>query len=452
MLRSYQNLSFSHPWQRYCDNLSIELTQCLDEGKDVEAYRPLMESISSMPNGTEKAMAADAFFQKLSNAPIRSDFPFSEPSDYQGILDARPASRRTYQIPPKNETLRDRIAGAWLGRICGCLLGKPVEGMRTPDLHKLLQAEDNFPLTHYIGRDKETLFSCGIQNPDPNRCWAFQKLGFMPPDDDTNYTVMASKVIIEQYGRDFTPADVANAWLSSQPITAYCTAERVAFMNFVNAIEPPLSAVYQNPYREWIGAQIRADYFGYINPGNPEAAADMAFRDASISHVKNGIYGEMFIAAAIAAAACTKDPEEILLAGLDQIPERSRLTRDVKLVIDFWKSGKSQKDCFAMIHEIWDEFSEHHWCHTNSNAMIVAASLLYGSMDYSKSICMAVETGFDTDCNGATVGSIIGMALGKSCIGPEWYDAICDTVDTSIIGCGMYSISELADITMGHLK
>ena len=106
-----------------------------------------------------------------------------------------------------------------------------------------------------------------------------------------------SEQVIEKYGRDFTPFDVSRAWLAYQPKDAYCTAERVAFCNFVKGFEPPESAIYKNPYREWIGAQIRADYFGYINPGNPELAAEMAWRDASISHTKNGIYGEMFVAA-----------------------------------------------------------------------------------------------------------------------------------------------------------
>ena len=85
----------------------------------------------------------------------------------------------------------------------------------------------------------------------------------MPMDDDTNYTVLYQE-LIEKWGKDFTPLDVSKLWLAYQPKDAYCTAERVAFCNFVKGYLPPDSAAYQNPYREWIGAQIRADYFGYM--------------------------------------------------------------------------------------------------------------------------------------------------------------------------------------------
>jgi ADP-ribosylglycohydrolase len=273
----------------------------------------------------------------------------------------------------------------------------------------------------------------------------------MPVDDDTNYVVLAQK-LIEKYGKEFTDYDMSRTWLQLQAKDAYCTAERVAFCNFVKGFEPPQSAIYKNPYREWIGEQIRGDYVGYISPGNPEFAAEMAFRDASISHIKNGIYGEMFVAAMVAAAAVTNDIKEIILCGLSQIPKTSRLYEAINNVICQYDNGTSQKDCFADIHNKFDEFTSHGWCHTISNAMIVAASLLYGNGDFGKSICMAVETGFDTDCNGATVGSILGMANGISSIDDVWKKPINNKLHTSIFGVGTVNITDVVELTMKHIE
>ena len=289
----------------------------------------------------------------------------------------------------------------------------------------------------------------GLSFPINKRAYPKDYLA-MPVDDDTNYIVIGYR-IIKDYGREFTAADVASAWLKLQPKDAYCTAERVAFRNFVNGYLPPASAHYKNPYREWIGAQIRGDYFGYINPCDPKTAADMAFRDASISHVKNGIYGEMWASAMIACAFGSDDIKSVIRGGLAYVPKTSRLYEAVNKIIEYYDSGMSYDDCMNDIRTRWNEANGHDWCHTISNAEIVTMALLWGEKDYGKTICMAVTPGFDTDCNAATAGSVLGVLLGAAALPTEWTAQVGDTLHTSIFGVGTVSISEMAKKTLDHL-
>ena len=437
-----------HDWEFYSSNLLTEYQQSIEEGLDIEAYKDVFLAASRLPKDERKKKLGDILFDVVISANQKEGYPYMEPSDLETIRNLR-----TPYSYKKNNTIKleNKIHGAWMGRVCGCLLGKTIEGIRTDELIPFLKETGNYPMQRYIlhsDLDKVNLnkYKFGFNS----RCYADTANG-MPVDDDTNYTVLYQEVI-EKYGRDFTPFDVSRAWLAYQPKDAYCTAERVAFCNFVKGYEPPESAIYKNPYREWIGAQIRADYFGYINPGNPALAAEMAWRDASISHTKNGIYGEMFVAAMLAVAAETNNIKDIILGGLAEIPHTSRLYKEIISVLDGFEDGISQSECFKAIHKKYDEHSAHDWCHTISNAMIVAASLLYGQGDYGKSICIAVEAGFDTDCNGATVGSVLGMANGIDSIPDYWTKPINDILHTSIFGVNTVKISDRVKLTLEHIK
>ena len=441
----YQNM---HDWEFYSSNLKTEFEQSTEEGLDIEAYKDIFYSVSRLPKGEIKKKFGDVLFGVVSTAKVKEGYAYVEPSELDQIQLMRRAADEGRDLDRSD--LKNKISGAWFGRIIGCMLGKTVEGIRTEELIPFLKETDNFPMHRYIYRsDLEKTDLTKYKFNFASRIYA-DEIDGMPVDDDTNYVVLAQKVI-EKYGREFTPYDMSRAWLAYQSKDAYCTAERVAFCNFVNGYEPPQSAVYKNPYREWIGAQIRGDYFGYINPGNPKLAAEMAWRDASISHVKNGIYGEMFVAAMLAVAATTQNIEEIILGGLAEIPYKSRLYEAIASVMDCYRNGDSSKACFEMIHQKYDEHSSHGWCHTISNAMVVVASLLYGNGDFAKSICMAVETGFDTDCNGATVGSVLGMANGEKRIPSYWKEPIQNTLHTSIFGVGTVNISDCIEKTFKHL-
>lgn len=435
----------------YSSTLMTEYRQCVDEGKEILSYENLFREISKLAPGKEKEALADVLFTMIRQAPQIPGYPYHEPSDYASIQKLVHQAKKISADPISKDAYRDKIKGAWVGRICGCLLGKVIEGISCEELNKLLRMSNNFPMHRYILRSDMTEEVLKAISFRPNNSWFADVVDGAPVDDDTNYTVMAMQVI-ERYGRSFTPKKVADMWIDCQSKNAYFTAERVAYRNLIAGFCPPSSAGYKNPYREWIGAQIRADYFGYINPCDPKAAAEMAWRDAVVSHEKNGIYGEMMIATMLAAAAGSHDIKEVIKSGLGEIPVTSRLYKRIESLVDSFESGITSKEFFRDFHNRYHDRDPYDWCHTISNAEIVVASLLYGESDYAKSVCMAVENGFDTDCNGATVGSILGMMNGIQGIPSCWTEPIKNTLHTSLFGFPQVSVDDLVGITCKHCE
>lgn len=439
---------FRHIWLYISKtDLETEQRQCAEEGKDLTPLADEIAFVSGLDlEQPESQRAAQALLDRTARLPVREDFPYHEPSDLEGIRAARSAERTRLPALRLTETdLRDRVYGAWLGRVSGCLLGKPVEGWRRPRMWGYLRETGRFPLSGYFSMEAPAELRERFEIR-PDRPF-IETVSAMPEDDDTNYTT-TGLAILKKHGPDFTPADVANFWLREIPILHTCTAERVAYRNLCLLIPPPESASFRNPYREWIGAQIRADFWGYAAPGNPQLAAEFAWRDACVSHVKNGIYGEMWAAAMIAAAFVTSDLELILEAGLGQIPERCRLAEDVRRVMAWHQEGLDYDEASRRIHEKWDEDRAHDWCHTISNAMIVTLGLLWGEQDFGRTLCGAVQACFDTDCNGATAGSIVGILRGASEVPPAWTVPFNDTLETGVTGYHRVRISEMAEETV----
>jgi ADP-ribosylglycohydrolase len=121
-------------------------------------------------------------------------------------------------------------------------------------------------------------------------------------------------------------------------------------------------------------------------------------------------------------------------------------------VLNWKKSGLSWEEAISNIHDEYDEKISINLTHTITNEMIVCIALLYGEMDLGKSICIAVEGAFDTDCNGATVGSIVGLANGAKALPTNWIEPFHDTLKSGVDGFGMVKISELAERTVKILN
>lgn len=406
-------------WQELQD---AELTQLREEGKDLA---PLED-----PALRERLAADPAQLWHLGpELPFRQDWPYEEPSDWAGIVAAR--SDTPPLLPVNRQTLRDRLHGAWLGRCVGCMLGKPVEGWTRQRIRARLEAVGEYPLRDYFPASEDLPADSPLVRGRIRRA---------ERDDDTDYPVL-NLLVWQRYGRHFTPRQLADAWLTWLPYHQTYTAERAAYRNFVMGIEPPESAYTLNPYREWIGAQIRADLWGYVAPGQPALAAELAWRDACISHTRNGIYGEMFFAALIAACLATPDLGQALQAALAVIPARSRFAQMVGDSLAWHARDESwERSC----DRVQEKYGRYHPVHTLNNAALVLLALLYAGQDFSAAVGLAVQGGWDTDCNGATAGSVWGALHGAQAIPTAWTAPLNDTLLSVVFGRGENRLSALA--------
>jgi ADP-ribosylglycohydrolase len=359
-----------------------------------------------------------------------------EPDELRAIRALRPAGPRKLPLKLTDAQLHDRLLGAWLGRAAGCILGCPVEGHSSTEMEAYArQIGQKWPLEDYwkacVHPDKpryKGLFR------DYTKTW----LRRIQSDDDLTYTVLGL-LILEEYGPSFTSKDVGRAWLKYLPMA--CTAEKVALQNLRDGLQPPRTAIRNNPFNEWIGADIRSDPWGYASPGLPELAAEFAWRDARVSHVKNGIYGEMFFAAMIAAAFATDDLDELVRIGLSEIPRRCRLAEAVKTGLKWIKADGHWRKTLARVDR---EFAGMHHVHTINNAVLTLAGLYYGGGDFTRTIGNTVSMGYDNDCTGATAGSICGAMLGAGKLPARWTRPLGDEVITYLIGHERLRSSDIA--------
>ncbi len=434
---------------QYGYGAQFELTQSLREGKDVEKYREIAQKIDAIPmeEGMRNRLMY-AFWDQMACIPASSETEKAEPSDYERILALRKKGKKLSVEGLSEERLFDKVYGAWLGRVIGCMFGKPVEGLKRNRIEDILKKLNNYPMRDYIvtGKDREFCKKEWI-----NFDALVENYGYAPADDDTDYTVIGLTVL-EKYGKNFTTEDIAEEWIKGLPAISCCTAEFCAYRNILNKVFPPFSATYRNPFREWIGAQIRGDIFGYVAPFDPERAAKYAYTDARLSHTKNGIYGEMFVAAMLAAAYGDLTVEEVIEAGLSQIPHTSRLYKKIEELLCDYRRGMSFEEFKEKFYETYNENDMSDSVHTIPNALIVVACLLYSRGDFAEAIGNAVTCGFDTDCNGATVGSVMGLLYGAKSIPERLSEPLHDRLETDIKGNYSVSIRDLARRTIDVIK
>jgi ADP-ribosylglycohydrolase len=373
---------------------------------------------------------------RLKRLPPGAALARKEPNPLAAIRKLRPAGpRRMWKSFDRAEYLQ-RLEGALLGRMAGCTLGAPVEFWDIPKMQDLARENgQKFPPTEYWSYVPEPFRK--RYDYSPRQAYTRGGMDGVPVDDDIAYTLLGL-LVVEEYGPRFTVAENGKAWLRHLPYA--CTAEKVALENLKKGIPALRAGATENPYCEWIGADIRSDPWGYMAPGMPEFAADMAWRDAYLSHRRNGVYGEMYFSAAIAAAFAVDDPVEALRLGLTEIPRDCATARAVRWALKVapkirnWRQARDAADRrFAGMHRV----------HTIINAVLTIWGITIGRTDFSRAIGETVAMGLDNDCTAATAGSIVGAVVGRKGIPAKWTRGFNNTVHSYLKTTKKFRIDDL---------
>jgi ADP-ribosylglycohydrolase len=417
-------------WAQPEDLLPHELVQSAAEGKDIAAARERWVAAGGDPtpavSGAGPAMPS---LRPLARELLDElDAPVAEPSWDSLALPAAPSLPRGS---------RGRELGAWTGRAAGCLLGKPVEKIPRAGIEEILRATGRWPLAGWFT-------AVGLPDEIAAR-WPWNRrsaptsleenIDGMPEDDDLNYPMLAL-TLLEAHGREFTTEDVAQLWLDNLPAGRVFTAERAAYRNLLDARVVPETATYRNPFREWIGALIRADVFGWVSPGDVVSAARLAWTDARLSHTRNGVYGAMWAAALASAAMVCDTVEEVLDAASAVVPPAS----DLAAAIRFGRSAASAGDVRSGLDSLHQAYGHLHWVHVLNNAAVIAYALAKGGGEFGPSVAIAVTAGWDTDSAAATVGGVVGAVSG---VDEYWSKPLDGRIATSLPG-GERRIEDLA--------
>lgn len=346
--------------------------------------------------------------KKIEGHPYHGYACYDSFEKYQGAVEFE-----TY--PTVDTGLRefyDRTYAGWAAQLVGAAVGTALEGYTSENLRSF------FGEIHDYVRKPSTY------------------------NDDITYELSFLEAFYQK-GYHVTSEAIAAEWAARIP--SGWSAEDIALKNIMLGIFPPESGYRSNPYREWIGAQMRGVVCGMAAPGNPELSAKLAFRDGVVSHHNNGVIGEIFNGMLAAMAYVERDMRTMVKKAISMLPKDSEYYTVVQFALCQCESFKNQEEAFKACEK---KFWQYNWIHAYPNAAIEVIAMYFSENDFDRCLSMLCMMGQDVDCNAAQVATLFGIAYGLSAISDKWLAPLPEEVLTYVRGHEKTSIETIARFTV----
>jgi ADP-ribosylglycohydrolase len=320
------------------------------------------------------------------------------------------------EVDINSETFKDSIRAAWMSQFIGAAMGTMVEGYTSENLYKA------------FGDVKDYI-------REPNTY-----------NDDITFE-LAFLDAFKEKGYDVTSKDIALSWIGLIPCG--WSAEEIALRNIRAGFMPPESGSFNNPFNEWIGAQMRGAICGMVAPGNPRLAAKLAWTDGEVSHINNGILGEVFNAVMASLSFVMSDVKEIVKTAISSIPKDSEYYSVVKFA---YECCEKYSDWHDALKDCQEKYIKYNWIHSYPNACCEIIALMYGDGDFDKTLNIVTMCGIDADCNAGMIMPVLGIQKGMRIIPKRLIVPAFDKLVTYMRSYEEIMLDDLVSDTLNYIK
>jgi hypothetical protein len=306
------------------------------------------------------------------------------------------------------DELYDKMRGMWLGQLIGNCAGRATEG-------------------RYSGAES---------NPGSEVPWVIKQE--WDGDDDTDIEYVALH-ILEANGLNFHPQEVTEQWFTHTGSSGIYIANKQAWHLMKDGYLPPETGNRtHNEHWYSIDSQIATEMLGAISPGCVQSAIDLADRFASLTNTGFPAHAAQFYCVMYAEAFFEPNVVDLVIEGLEVTPRTSRTYQVIADVLTWYLDDRldGHLDWRATRQKLYDNYQGHNsfgryynWVESTINAGATVLAILYGQGDFEDTVQIAVLAGWDSDCNPATAGGLIGVIKGFSKLPPDLTDSnICGDV------------------------
>lgn len=308
------------------------------------------------------------------------------------------------------EEYQQRLEGMWLGAVIANWTGLITEGkfQEPPFL-----TDADWGVTAVQGQVIDFVL-------DQDPWWA---------DDDTDIEYVYVHLLGEHGVTELSGGQIRDGWIEHVNRYIWVSNERAREL-MERGVKPPATSIgAANAKSVRIDAQLTTEVFGALAPGCPMAAlemADVAIRATASSHAAHA--AQYFV---VLYSLTTQTPDGLTDAERVRwlveeasfyLPATSKARDVVRFVLESYDTNPDKSDWESTRDAIYERyhlqakangFKYRGWTESSVNLATGVMALLYGELDYRRTVQIGTLSGWDSDNPTATMGGLLGLMLGK---------------------------------------